>query len=214
MNRNFPKIITGIILILLTIFIGCGIGPKWEPDISFEEPIESTEGKHIIVSQFLFSQQQVSYTSSPNIIKILESARVQDISLRITKGLIEEGVSAEALKDISVKQLKSDQLLLKGAVIVTPLNFITSDLAAILLSFTTIGCILPTPLVVHTGAEVYYRYELVDHMGRILQQTGDKHTQVTYKHHYTWGLTRRDQDKLAELSLNKIAKELGDILSR
>jgi len=182
-----------LIALLCQLFSGCAKGPSWQPEVYVPAKAnKSLKGKTVIVSNFLQAESQVSVTHSIDIQTILESASVQDISLIMAEKLSTTGVPADARVDVKPDQLSSDEILLRGAMVFSPLGggVNTRHLALGIVSLTVFGLLLPSPFLYYTGADITYRVELIDSQGNILLQTGDRYTRGTYRSRWTFGASQ------------------------
>jgi hypothetical protein len=184
------------VLVVFTLHLfGCAIGPNWRDPVSLSGARINMKGKTVMVTNFKYSEQQVSYTQSSSISSILESAYVQDHSLIMAQRLVTAGIPAKAREGVSANQLKRNEILMRGAIIAKPLTQTGAESFSTIFqmvvwacSVLTIGGIVPSPFPSTYGEDFYYRVEFVDPSGDILYQSGDKHTSVSYTTYYIWPL--------------------------
>lgn len=181
-NKNY------LFLLLSFCLVSCSIGPNYVPLLQPDDSGLNLRGKKVIVSKFLQAKSQISITHSKEIINILESAQVKDISYHIARHLNKAGIEAFSIQDAKQKQLTSDEVLIRGAIVTGPLPESVNMPIPFILNFLLIGNILPTPFPYRTGVDLTFRYEVIDHSGRILYQSGDKRSRITYKHYWVWGI--------------------------
>jgi hypothetical protein len=211
------SLVTLVLFLSILTIAGCMLGPDIVPSIDVPPNPGLLKGKKIIVSGFVKSYRDVSITRSIEISRMLESARVQDISLIVANHLTSKGIVAEARSGFSPEQLEGEQLLLRGAAISAPLN--KTNIPGFLLSCCSlfmVGMILPNPFPMYSGSDFYYRLEVVGPKGRILLQTGDMHAEISYRSHHMFAVAFGGGSRARETSaaigeeefLDKIAEKL------
>jgi hypothetical protein len=138
----------------------------------------NVQNKSVVVTSFYKAQTELSYLGDLEISRILESAKLFDISFSVASHLKSAGIQASAMKDADVDSLKSGQVMLSGTIVTRSIpmeeNFPFPGMMIILL----IGNILPSPAAYESGVDVMYRYELVDSSGEILFASPEKESRI------------------------------------
>ena len=177
-----------IIALLLTVCVlsSCAIGPIYNPELTTGNSGLTLRDKKVVVTKFYKAQTELSYLGDLQISRILESAKLYDISFSVANHLKKEGIEAYGMKDEPVNKLKQGEVMLSGAIITRSIpmeeNFPFPGMLIILL----IGNILPSPAAYQSGIDVKYQYELIDSSGRILQSI-ERSSRIYYKDYYIWG---------------------------
>lgn len=173
-------------MFLSGILLSCGIGPVYSPELTAANSGVNILDKHVIVTDFYKAQTELSYLGDLNVSRILESAKLYDISFDVTDHLKTNKINAVAMKGVTSKRLKKNEVMLSGALITKSIpmedNFPYPGMLVIIL----IGNILPSPSPYISGVDVIYHYELTDPSGRILQSV-ENSTRIYYKDYYIWG---------------------------
>ncbi len=188
-KMNYKRLIrTGIVIVIVLVCMvtSCAIGPIYSPVLTAEKTGQNIRDKTVVVTNFYEAQTELSYLGDLNISRILESARLSDISLNVSDYFAGKGIESYAMKDASVSGLKEGEVMLSGAIITKSIpmdeNFPFPGMLIIIL----VGNILPSPAAYKSGVDVIYRYELVGSSGRILH-TLEKSSRIFYKDYYIWG---------------------------
>lgn len=183
-NLRLKQIV--MLVLLASIVFSCAIGPLYSPELSSENSGLNIHDKTVIITKFYKAQTDLSYLGDLEISRILESAKLYDISFNVAKYLNKKGIEAISMKDAPVNTLKKDEVMLSGAIITKSIpmeeNFPFPGMLVVLL----VGNILPSPAAYKSGVDMMYQYELTDSSGRILQSV-EKSSRVYYKDYYIWG---------------------------
>ena len=167
MNQIIVKPILAFLLLLL-LTTSCGIGPIYDPELRAERSGLSLNERNVIVSNFYKAQTELSYLGDLEISRILESAKLYDISFDLARYLSGEQINAVAMKESSVDDINEGEVMLSGSIITKSIsmdeNFPIPGMLVVLL----IGNILPSPVAFISGLDVMYQYDLTDSSGRIL----------------------------------------------
>jgi hypothetical protein len=195
------KIKTCIILFVVSaLFSGCAVGPTWKSDVVLPQPLESIRGKHIIVSNFLWSNNEVSVFQEP--------VHMQDVSGRIAQMLREKGVDATAMEAVNSGSLHVGEILVSG-VIIPGMDY--NALLATDFDMLTVGILgiwlLPSPIPYYTDGVTVYQVEIIDADSKILLQTGYKRVVTEYKDYYLWG-SQTYRDKYVMDTANAVADKI------
>ena len=177
---------TGLVLSVVFMFTSCAIGPIYSPTLTSGNSGQNIRNKTVVVTKFYEAQTELSYLGDLNISRILESAKLYDISLNVSNYLVKDGIESYAMKDAPVNTLKEGEVMLSGAIITRSIpmeeNFPFPGMLIIIL----VGNILPSPAAYKSGVDLIYRYELIDSSGRILHSI-EKSSRIYYKDYYIWG---------------------------
>jgi len=203
------KSIIALLLFVCTVS-ACAIGPVYSPELDIESSGLNMHDKTVVVTKFYKAQTELSYLGDLDISRILESAKLYDISFDVTNHLKKKGIEAYSLKDAPVNSLKEGEVMLSGAIITKSIpmeeNFPFPGMLVVIL----IGNILPSPAAYISGVDVTYQYELIDSSGRILQSI-EKSSRIYYKDYYIWG--RIFNYKKYEKKINeKLQSQIYDLI--
>lgn len=175
-----------VLICLLALSASCAIGPLYSPGLSAVNSGLNLKDRTVIVTDFYKAQTQLSYLDDLEISRILESAKLYDISFNLAEYLNENKINSVAMKEASVSTLKEKEVMLSGALVTKSIpmeeNFPFPGMMVVIL----IGNILPSPAAYISGVDVVYHYELTDSEGRILQSV-EKSSRIYYKDYYIWG---------------------------
>ena len=177
-----------MLLLFCMVFslFSCGIGPVYSPELRLEDSGLDMHDKTVIVTKFYKAKSELTYTGDLNISRVLESAKLYDISFNVANHLKKEGLKAYSMKDAPANTLKKGEVMLSGAMITKSIpvedNFPIPGMLVVFL----IGNVLPSPMAYKSGVDVVFRYELIDSSGRILQSR-EKSSRIFYKDYYIWG---------------------------
>jgi 2-hydroxy-3-keto-5-methylthiopentenyl-1-phosphate phosphatase len=83
-----------MLLTLAGITFSCAIGPIYKPPISYENSNLNLHDKNVIVTKFYKAQTKLSYLGDLNISRILESAKLYDISFTLAQYLNRQNIEA------------------------------------------------------------------------------------------------------------------------
>lgn len=187
-------------LLFTVIAFSCGIGPIYDPELRAEKSGLRLNERNVIVTNFYKAQTELSYLGDLEISRILESAKLYDISFDLARYLSGENISAVAMKESSVNDLSQGEVMLSGSIITKSIsmdeNFPIPGMLVVLL----IGNILPSPIAFISGLDIMYQYDLTDSSGRILQSV-EKRSRIYYKDYYVWGRLfnyKKHEEKLKE----------------
>ena len=176
-----------LLLVTAVVLLGCVTGPDWDPELRTPVPEKIGRDREVIVSDFLSARREVSVLMAPGIDQLLESATVHDESFTVAGLLKREGFQTQAHAGFEPGDLRDDQVLLRGAVVVTPLNSMEGiGVFNFLYLVTALPLVLPSPVPFRAGGYVLYRYELIDTDGRIIYQSGETKSRVTWKYNWLW----------------------------
>ena len=199
------------LLVVCLILFSCGIGPIYSPKISAEDSGLSLGDKSVVVSKFYMATTELTYTGSIDIQRILESAKLNDVSFNVANYLNSNNIRATAMKDADVSSLKDGELLLTGTIISRSIpmeeNFPFPGMMIVIL----IGNILPSPAAYVSGVDLMFRYELIDSSGRILFSSADKDSRIYYKDYYIWGRIF-NYKKYEQWITEKLESEIYDLI--
>jgi len=174
------------LLLFVPIVSSCAIGPIYNPELTTGNSGLNIHDKKVVVTKFYKAQTELSYLGDLDISRILESAKLNDISFSVANHLKKEGIEAYGMKDTPVNKLKEGEVMLSGAIVTKSIpmeeNFPFPGMLVIIL----IGNILPSPAAYISGLDVMYRYELIDSSGRILHSL-EKSSSIYYEDYYIWG---------------------------
>ncbi len=208
-----------IVMFLLCVYIGfsCAIGPNYSPELSLENSGLNMHDKTVVVSKFYKAQTELSYLGDLDISRILESAKLFDISYNMANRLNSEGIEAYSMKDAPANTLKEGEVMLSGVIITRSIpmeeNFPFPGMLILLL----VGNVLPSPAAYDSGVYLTYQYELIDSTGRILFHSPEKSSRVYYKDYYIWGRLfnyQKYEKKIRENLQNQIYDLIVDDLFR
>ena len=175
-----------MVFLIVCMITSCAIGPLYSPALTAENSDLNKRDKTVVVTKFYEAQTELSYLGDLNISRILESAKLYDISLSVSDYLKKEGIESYAMKEAPVNTLKEGEVMLSGAIITRSIpmeeNFPFPGMLIIIL----VGNILPSPVAFKSGVDVIYRYELIDSSGRILHSL-EKSSRIFYKDYFIWG---------------------------
>lgn len=164
----------------------CAIGPIYSPPLSGGNSGLNVGRETVVVTKFYEAQTELSYLGDLRISRILESAKLYDISFDVSNHLNKKGIKSYAMKDHPVDRLKQGEVMISGAIITRSIpmeeNFPFPGMMIVIL----VGNILPSPAAYKSGVDVIYRYELIDSSGRILNSL-EKSSRIYYKDYYIWG---------------------------
>jgi len=205
-----------LLLILAVQGFGCAVGPIWRQPVEIPSGHVTLKGKTIVVSDFKYAEQEVSYTRSSSISTILESAYVQDNSLIMAQKLEAAGIHAIAREGVKAKELKRDEILMRGAIIARPYKETIGQSMSgfvLVMSATILGMVIPSPVPFVYGEDFSYRVEFVDPSGNILFQSGDRYASAYYNSYYAWGTVMYAQEKKDQL-ISDMPGTLIDLLKK
>lgn len=177
--------IPAFLLFILTV-TSCAIGPVYSPELLYEDSGLKMKNKTVVVSNFYKAQTELSYLGDLNISRILESAKLYDMSFNMANSLKKEGINAQGMKDFKAADLKEGEVLLSGAIITRSIPFEENFPFPGMMIVVLIGNVLPSPAPYKSGIDLMYQYELVDASGKILQSV-EKESRIYYKDYYVWG---------------------------
>jgi hypothetical protein len=184
-SENAYRIV--MILICGSMATSCAIGPSYDPALTAENSGVNARGRRVVVSRFYKAQAELSYLGDLQISRILESAKLYDVSFGLARHLKTEGVEANAVKDAALDSLVEEEVMLSGTIVTRSIpmeeNFPFPGMMILLL----IGNILPSPAAYVSGVDVVYRYELIDTNATILFSSPEKKSRIYYKDFYIWG---------------------------
>ena len=197
---------------------GCsGIGPVVAPELKKPEYIPQAKFDRVVVSNFFkttyFSGlrfEQMPYYDTKNYDYWQTSG--QDISGLVSQNMGSKGLMTKAMKNYPSSKLNKGEILVSGVISVNNINDISP--LHIPLFFILIGNVLPNPAGYTSGANVNYRYEIIDDKSNIIYQSGNKHFQVTYKHLWVWGsIFNRDRhyDDGSEQAMKMVMDEITEV---
>ncbi len=193
---------------------GCGIGPKWHQEVSLPPLAGPFAARKAMVSDFITSVRTISVTHGAYIKETLESVSVHDISGLIAQGLAANGVPAEARAGFAPRDLRPDEVLVRGAVTAKDrYNNWWLNLPAGLITCCTlllVGGVLPSPVPWESGAYLNYRVEVIDGEGRVLLQTGDTETIGSYLDFWIW---TSDPEKYKEPLVKELTPKVVQALA-
>ena len=178
-----------------------------------------------MVSDFIRAEHGISVTESRRVREIRESAYVHDVSEIIASSLRSSGISAEARMDARPSSLASNEVLVRGAVIVERVEHpVVSRLVNLIFGVPTIfviGGILPSPMEWQVNPVVKYRAEIIDSNGRILMQSGEKEITAEFTCRWVYeclvpdgGADLVKKKKAADEAVQKVSAVLADTLRR
>jgi hypothetical protein len=199
-------------LALILVASGCGMGPYWSSSLALPRVEESLAGRKIVVSNFYATTRTTSTTGSGQILTVMEAANLNDISAEVAGYLQAQGIQAEARKDFGRQDLRSDELLMSGSIkliddYLAPISW--GHCAVFIVSLTTIGGILPSPLPVENGKYLDYDLQLVDSQGRILANASPRRATGTYRGHWFWSLDSWTPDELLREAKRAYFEQIG-----
>lgn len=208
-----------IIMLLLFVYIvcSCAIGPIYSPELSLENSGLNMHDKTVVVTKFYKAQTNLSYLGDLHVSRIIESAKLYDISFSISNHLNKEGIKAYSIKDAPVNTLKESEVMLSGAIITRSIPMEDNFPCPGMLIIFLVGNILPSPVAYKSGIDVMYRYELIDSSGRILFHSPEKSSRIYYKDYYVWGRIfnyQKYEKKIRENLHNQIYDLIVDDLFR
>lgn len=208
MLTRLSNIMTSVTLLAMC---GCVRGPFWSGPEPLP-PVPSDGARTVIISPFILAERESSINTFGNIQELLESARVQDISLQMATALKAKGINAEARNGVEPRDLGHGSVLLRGAILPSGNVVGGGRLAAhaTLMMFTLgiFGVVLPNPVAHQVPATNYvYRVEVIDRDGRILVQTGSREMVGYYESNYT--LSMGDRRKLNADATQRIADAIA-----
>ncbi len=173
-------------LLFAGILFSCAIGPLYSPQLSPGNSGLNMQNQTVVVSKFYKAQTELTYLGDLNISRILESAKLYDISFNVANHLNKEGIKAISMKDAPANTLKKGEVMLSGAIITKSIpmeeNFPFPGMMIVIL----VGNILPSPAAYKSGVDLMYQYELIESSGKILQSV-EKRSRIYYKDYYIWG---------------------------
>ena len=176
-----------MLFVFILVVCSCAIGPIYLPELQSENSGLNMKDKKVLVTKFYKAETNLSYLGDFEITRILESAKLSDISFSLSNFLGERGINSTAMKDAPANSLKKGEVMLSGSLITRSIpmeeNFPYPGMLVLIL----IGNLLPSPSPYISGVDVIYRYELIDSSGRILFQSPEKSSRILYKDHYIWG---------------------------
>lgn len=200
-----------LIILISSLLSSCAIGPIYKPQISAEDSGLNLSKKKVVVSKFYKAQTELTYSGDIEIHRILESAKLQDVSYQVAAFLTQNNLLARAIKDADVASLQDDEVLLSGTIITRSIPFEENFPFPGMMVVILVGNILPSPAAYKSGIDVLFRYELVDSSGNILFSSPDKDYRIYYKDYYIWG--RIFNYKKYEKRINeKLDKEILDMI--
>ena len=200
----------GVLLLLICIVYSCAIGPIYSPELYSENSGLNLHDKTVVVTKFYKAQSELSYLGDLEVSRILESAKLYDISFNVAKHLNKEGIEAIGMKDAPANSLKEDEVMLSGAVITRSIPMEENFPFPGMLIIVLIGNILPSPAAYKSGIDLMYQYELVESSGRILQSI-EKSTRIYYKDYYIWGRLFLHKKYEKEIQAN-IEEQIYDLI--
>lgn len=194
---------------------GCVRGPFW----AGPEPLPGVPSERavaVIVSPFILAERESSLSISGNIQELMESARVQDISMQIASALSDKGIRAEARNGFEPADLPEGSVLLRGAISpsaqVVGGGRLFAHAGLMMFSLGVFGVILPSPIAHRVPATIYvYRVEVIDRDGRILVQTGSQEMLGYYESNYT--LSMGDRKKMNADATMRVADAIAAALN-
>jgi len=204
------------LLLFAPIVSSCAIGPTYNPELTIGNSGLNMQDKKVLVTKFYKAQTELTYLGDSNISIMLESAKLNDISLKVANHLKKEGIEAYGMKDAPVNKLKEGEVMLSGAIITESIpmdeNFPFPGMLMVIL----IGNILPSPAAYVSGVDVVYRYELIDSSGRILHSL-EKSLRIYYEDYYVWGrlfFYKKHEKEIRENLQNQIYDQIVDDMFR
>ena len=230
MNHTVKKVKLLCIIMaagMMALLSGCASGPHWKSEFTLPKPSKSLKGKSIVVSDFIRAEHGISVTESRRVREIRESAYVHDVSEIIASSLRSSGISAEARVDARPSSLASNEVLVRGAVIVErverPGGRTLFNWVLFAPTILIVGGVLPSPMQWQANPIVRYRVEIIDSNGRILAQTGEKEMTAEFACWWAWDCAFPDaliggdapkKKKAADEAVQKVSAVLADTLRR